>query len=344
MFGMYLGMDVQRVLFDSSLTVAEPLVVDERREVQREILPGEFSRIELEDILVLPKQSKVEWDLKKRGVSLETLFEQYDEEGVDRDEVWNAHIEHNKSLEVLIDEIGPSQVLLRELYTPELLKERIDRARVVLVAGGDDHLKYVSHFIKDTFVVPVNTDPERSTGALMTQSVKGLGHTLQALREGKFLVEEWQRIDTELNGKKLPPCLSEIYIGEEKSKMGSRVKVKYWGREATMKGSGVLIATGAGSTGWFKSASRYLFSDPQLWARTSPHLEFVQREPYGEITTASLLHGSIEQGQALEIVSTLNHGGELSIDSLSDHAFPRGSVAVLRVSDQPLNVLKMMDE
>lgn len=134
---------------------------------------------------------------------------------------------------------------------------------------------------------------------------------------------------------------SEIFIGEEDSALTTRARGNLGDTTFFIKGSGLLISTGAGSTGWFRAASQHLFHGELLWLRTDRHGEFVSREPYGDVDslTRATLHGRLDPGQRFEIISSSNHHPIVSVDSLVTEHFPRDQRAVIQISPSPLKVV-----
>ena len=335
----------QLSLFDkeiiSSPTDRQKFKIEISNEKLRAPNEDEPVKIKLGNILVLPKQSKLEWDMMTLNLSEEKVIAHYKQERVDVLNIISAHKAHNRSIGVLKEYIKPEQFLRRESYKNEEMRDKISKADLVIAIGGDDHIKFVSHLIDDTFLLALNSDPERSTGALTSGTVADFSEALEKLTNGEFLVEEWTRLSTTLNGTLLPLCCSEIYLGEERARFGSRSTIQYRNETYSTKGSGILVAPGTGSTGWFRSASRYEFKEDHTWPKTELHAEFIVKEPYGDIDKETLLSGSLEPKEEIIITSSNNHEGELSVDSLSNHAFNRGSEARIRISDKPLKVLSL---
>jgi len=101
----------------------------------------------------------------------------------------------------------------------------------------------------------------------------------------------------------------------------------------------MLFSTGFGSTGWSHSASRYIQPAPDPWAKTAPYAYFVEREPYGNLDQNRCPYGAILNHQTMVINSGHNHQGLLTIDSITDVPFQRGSRATIKISDFPLKIL-----
>ena len=308
---------------------------------------GQVPIIQFEDVVVLVKESKIQWDMRKLDLSYDDLLLHYDKEGLDKERIIAAHEEHLESLHYIKQFFSEEQIISRKdrLHHPHY-KQWIDEGRPVLLLGGDDNLKEGTHRINNNLIIAVNSAPKSSNGVLIPFTPQDLPRLFGYLEQGDYRVEEWQRLRTKVNGQELPLCASELYIGEEQARLGSRSTIRYRGQEIATKGSGLIIASGAGSTGWFRSAGRYLFPDGQnIWARTAPYAEFVVREPYGDLGEKDILSGSLLPGEEIEIFSSHNNHGEVSVDSVFNVPFPRGARATVSLAeDRPLHMIQFPKE
>lgn len=312
---------------------------DSLKETERGPLSHEPQRLSYDQILVVSKFSKVEFDLRQRKVSMETLLEQYQQEGVDIERIVSSHEIQLEALEQLKRIIPGAKFIDRDEaeHNPQMVKE----SALVVALGGDDNLKFISRMVEDGFLLGINSDPAFSQGALTYDTVKTFAETVERLRSGEFRIQEWPRLEVSVNGSTLPPACSEIYIGDRENIYTARARATLGELEFPIKGSGMIIANGAGSTGWFRAASLYLSFGEHIWRRTLPHAEFVSREPYGsaESLKDKRLNGTLKPGEVLEITSSSNHHPIVSVDSVVSAPFPRGMTAKVRFSDLPLKVV-----
>jgi NAD kinase len=290
------------------------------------------------DILVVPKMSKYEWDMLRYRLSPKQLISKYKKDGVDVRRIIESHERQAISLKLIRRIFSSARFASRATLNWEMS----NRAKVIISLGGDNHFQYVSHFAQKSLMVGVNSDPIRSDGALITFTPEDLDRISRLLEKGNFGVEEWTRLQISLNGKKIRSlAVSEIFIGEVKRADMSRYHLIFGKRDEVQKCSGLLVATGAGSTGWYDSACRYLFHRGKSFPKTSRNFNFVATEPYhGRLSHSNLLHGTLREGKELKISSLNDSNGVLVIDALEEHEFREGSVAVIRMG-MPLRVLKL---
>ena len=186
-----------------------------------------------------------------------------------------------------------------------MTKEIANKAKLVISYGGDNHFLFVSHFVDNSLTLGINSDSHRSEGALTSITIQDLNNPNEILNE-KFKIEEWPRLKVEVNGKDIDTlCVSEIFIGEKYRFHMSRLMIKHNNDLIEQKGSGLIVTTGAGSTGWYNSAVRFLFPDEDIFPKTSKEARFLLSEPYhGKLLAAKNVKGKIKENEVLEITSS----------------------------------------
>lgn len=295
-------------------------------------------KIDLSRIRIVPKLSKVDWDMKCLGLSYDQVVEKYRQEGSNVDTIIASHQTQQESLSKLRQIFDASQFIERDALDTSI----DDDADLVVAFGGDNHFTYVSHFVKKALILGVNSDPQRSDGALTSISAVDLERALQAIAAGEYDIEEWTRLEATVNGKTQPLATSELYVGENERKSMSRYVLKHGDKEETQKSSGLLITTGAGSTGWYDSACRYLHPEGSPFPRTAKQMVFLATEPFkGRLNQSKMLEGVVQEGETLTIKSLNDSEGIVSVDSLAEISFNRGAALEVRISDSPLKVLKI---
>jgi hypothetical protein len=134
-----------------------------------------------------------------------------------------------------------------------------------------------------------------------------------------------------------------------RSHVSARDRLTWRGQSEVQSSSGVIVSTGAGSTGWLSSTrhiavavSRFLGAEiavPTLWMPwDDPRLAIVVREPFASRSSGvTLAVGFLEAGEELRIESYTPDGGVIFSDGVEADALPfnAGAVATVRVADRP---------
>ncbi|MFH1248628.1 MAG: NAD(+)/NADH kinase [archaeon] len=206
---------------------------------------------------------------------------------------------------------------------------------LVITIGGDGTFIRSASFIEDALILGINSEPELSEGALTTIMENEVDF-LKGVLEGRFNIEERERICVKLNGKILDkPALNEVYVGTESQFHTSRYVIEYRSVKEEQRSSGVLICTGIGSGAWYKSAGGIPFS------KNEKKLKFIVREPYfGRVYKPKILHGEIPKNEKILFECKRDYGGALSIDSNYSFPLKKGDIAEVSILNKPLRVVK----
>lgn len=294
--------------------------------------------METSKIIIVPKMSKYEWDLHRYNLTHEQLIKKYAQDNIDADRILKSHDRQKESLNSLQKYFHNFQFVSRENFTRETARN----ADIIIALGGDNHLQYVSHFIDSTLLMGVNSDTARSEGALTYFTAEDFEKILLKIEKDDFDIEEWQRLECILNGTSISLTTSEYFLGENARKFMSRHILKIGDKEEEQKGSGLLVSTGAGSTGWYDSECRYLYPDGNIFPKTSKYARFLNTAPYrGKLNGYSMLEGKLEEGMELTVYSLNDSKGIVTSDSIEDYDFNIGAKAVIKLSKKPLNILKI---
>jgi len=293
------------------------------------------------NILVVAKHSKYEWERKCFGLSHEQLVAKYSKEHANLDAILCSHEKQVNVRECLANTLPSSELIMMDsLQAARGLKgiELRSDINMVLVLGGDNSFTCVSHLIGDLPILGINSDPERSVGCLTRWSIgdeEDIFNLVEAIDFEDFVIEPWTRLEATIDGQKVTPATSEYFFGERQRNHMSRHVIVYKGKEYEQKCSGIIFATGAGSTGWYASSS----SRPP-WSPGDKFCGFAVTEMYS--TTPNGVSAPtaeyIAPGEEVTLYSLNDNEGLLSIDSWEEHEFCRGSEARISIG-KPLNVV-----
>jgi NAD kinase len=199
----------------------------------------------------------------------------------------------------------------------------------VVTVGRDGLVVNTAKYLDGQPVVAVNPDPSRNDGIL-------LPFTTDTAREGVARVLEerasYHRItmaEARLNDGQRLLAFNDFYVGQ-RTHVSSRYSLSWHGKTERQSSSGVLVSTGAGSTGWLSSTrnmaqavSGLLLNGeapslPRLrLAWDDPRLAFVVREPFrSRASDVRLTAGLIDAGEELRLESHMPEGGVIFSDGV----------------------------
>lgn len=291
--------------------------------------------MKLDRVVLAPKLTGLEYDTHRYNRTQAEMLELYRARNLDAASILASH-ERQKSCLDRVARIFPRAAVVHRY---QLSKEATRGADLVIALGGDNHFIFVAHYTEGP-LLGLNSDPLGSEGVLLGFSSSDLDGLVRALEHDAIEIEEWPRIRTILDGRPIEPAITECFYGERESAFASYNLLKLDGRETTHRGSGTLVVNGAGSTGWYTSAARYLGGKP--FPRTKRTLKVLAREPsihprHNQITDAVVADGAV-----VRITSNNDTHGVVVCDSLPEfrYEFPPGSVAEVSLDTTVTRVVR----
>lgn len=242
--------------------------------------------------------------------------------------------------------------LLRQLETLDVEVQAIDRALVptflftehdiVLTLGQDGLVANCAKYAGAQPIVGVNPDPKRFDGVLLPFTVRDAVPAVEGLLKGRGKLCEVTLAEAVLNDGQRLLAFNDLFIGA-KSHISARYRIRWDDRAEDQSSSGLIVSTGAGSTGWlssmFNMAAGLAESTggkpgqrPSLgWEDRD--LFFVVREPFVSRTSAAgVVAGRVGEAHSLEIESLMAEGGVIFSDGVESDflQFNSGALAVVR--------------
>ncbi|MAT13866.1 MAG: hypothetical protein CMJ46_01190 [Planctomyces sp.] len=238
----------------------------------------------------------------------------------------------------------PVQVIDRE-YLPTV---GFDMCSVVVVIGQDGLVANTAKYVGDVPIVAVNPDPGRFDGVLLPWQLPQVRQVVQRVIKGTYRTRDITLAEVQLQDDQRLLAFNDFYIGAS-SHVSSRYELTVGGMTEEQSSSGILVSTGAGSTGWISSVlnmtrgvCRYLQSDVRPdkslqmdWDER--RLLWVVREPFRSRTTGvDLVCGELRAGEELLIESRMDSGGVIFSDGVESDflEFNGGAIARVGVASQ----------
>lgn len=244
-----------------------------------------------------------------------------------------------------LESLGRVQVVDRD-FLPNFIFGRDD---TVVAVGQDGLVANTLKYLTEQPLIGVNPDPQRWDGVLLSFQVDDLFSLLPEVFQRKRKIKEVTLAKAELNDGQNLYGVNDLFIGQ-RTHVSARYQIQLDGLSEQQSSSGIIVSTGLGSTGWFKSilagASsivRQSIQDADYVPQTarfewnSPFLYYTVREPYpSKATSANLVFGQIKNGHSLKIVSQMPENGVIFSDGVeSDYLqFNSGIEATIGIAEK----------
>lgn len=239
--------------------------------------------------------------------------------------------------------IGRVQTLERR-YLPTFLFGPDD---LVVVLGQDGLVANTVKYAPGQAIVGVNPDRGRWDGVLLPFEVRDLPRVVPETLSGRRAVREVTMAEAVLNNGQRLLAVNDLFIGV-RSHTSARYRIMANGAEEQHSSSGIIVSTGIGSTGWFKSLMAgalgvaaavcrvQLPSSVEPFPWDAPFIWYTVREPFPSVaSSATLVCGSVTAEAPLVLVSQMAEGGLIFSDGIeSDYLeFTSGIEATIRPSE-----------
>lgn len=238
-----------------------------------------------------------------------------------------AHEEHERNLEAVTKTVEKHFSSVRSRYRGSL--DMIKDADVVFTAGGDGTLLCAQKYIPSGLpVIGINTDTDRSVGALLATTTKDLDSYIVSFLEKKKEPRIVTRMQVSVNNEVVRSrVLNDVLFCHSHPAGMSAFLIKQDNKAELVKSSGMWVSTPVGSTGAIKAAGGVVLYP---LAKT---LEYFIREPYVCPVNQS---GFVASGASLEVVSKMRES-LLSFDGSRDNInLQMGDVVKFTVSPETL--------
>jgi NAD kinase len=267
-----------------------------------------------------------------------------------------AHDQYHASLALLRANLPlkmGSQWIERS-FLPNFLFDPWD---IVVTLGRDGLVVNTAKYLDGQPLVAFNPDPERIDGVLIPFPVSAAAEVLDNVLSMYFYASRRLTLAkaTLNDGQKLY-AVNDLFIGQQ-THVSARYRLRLGDRQEDQSSSGIIVSTGAGSTGWLRSVltgaagvvERFVPTPPVQEVRnayafdpSADRLCFSVREPFvSRVTSAEIVFGDIGPGQTLEIISHMPHNGVIFSDGVESDflRFDSGAIARIEIAEKKVELV-----
>lgn len=250
------------------------------------------------------------------------------------------HDAYRASLEVLrrsLDFELPQQLVDRSLI-PTFQFQKED---VVVTLGQDGLVANTAKYVGAQPIVAVNPEPSRFDGILLPFLPDEARSAVVQVVESRAKIHEVTLAEVKLDDGQRLLAFNDLFIGA-RSHVSALYRITYGKKSEVQSSSGVLVSTGAGSTGWMSSVfnmasgvARFCGGAPVKSVRMpweDRRLLYVVREPFvSRHSEAGIVAGMLQSGEGLVLESLMPSGGAVFSDGMESDFLQFSSGAIARV-------------
>jgi hypothetical protein len=224
---------------------------------------------------------------------------------------------------------------------------QFDPAAAIVTVGPDGLVANTAKYLGQQPLIAVNPDPQTIDGVLArnspTQALNLIRGTSTPLLEQQLAMAEARLVD----GQTLL-AVNDFFVGQ-RTHVSARYEIHHDGQSEHQSSSGIIVSTGAGSTGWRKS----ILTGAQAIAVSSRanvdyafppdarQLAFAVREPFvSRASSATIVEGFIHEGESLIVASQMPQNGVIFSDGVESDfmEFNSGSIAEIRLAERTVRL------
>ncbi len=235
------------------------------------------------------------------------------------------------------------QVIDRD-FVPKYLFGKKD---LVVAVGRDGLVANTLKYLDEQQLIGVNPDPKRWDGVLLPFLADDISKIVPEFYKGLRKNKRITLAKASLNDGQVLYGVNDLFIGQ-KGHASARYVLCHGNRSETQSSSGIIVSTGLGSTGWFKSIlagargiDRFYGVDPrtvdQRFSCDSRFLMYNVREPYPSTSTgADMVFGKIADKESFTVTSLMPENGVIFSDGVEQDflQFNSGSIAEIGVAEK----------
>jgi len=220
------------------------------------------------------------------------------------------------------------------------------KADLVVTLGQDGIVANTAKYIGRQPLIAVNPDPARFDGILLPFLPGEAQNSIENFLDGKGRLRSVTLAEAKLSDGQRLLAFNDIFLGAQ-THVSAQYRIRWRQAREQQSSSGVLVSTGAGSSGWLSSMFNMASGVASL---TGGHavkpmrldwedrrLLFVVREPFvSRHSHASIVAGLVDGGYALELESLMPSDGVIFSDGMeADYLqFNSGSSVIVRAAEE----------
>lgn len=235
-------------------------------------------------------------------------------------------------------------------YLPNFLFSEKDMAVVV---GQDGLVANTAKYVNGLPILGVNPDINRFDGVLLPFNPDNFENGLISVIEEKASYKKVTMAEAWMNDSQKLLAFNDLFIGPS-SHTSARYRITHKDKSENHSSSGIIVSTGAGSTGWLSSLVNMSNGIASTFTKDSKGMKlnlkwednklvFIVREPFqSKYSGISLTAGLISSDITLKLESFMPSGGVIFSDGIEADFlnFNSGSIVEIGIARQKAMIVQ----
>lgn len=308
----------------------------------------------IEQVVIVTRKTQLEELIERFNTRSQAAF-YIRQQGESFDEYEAAHTQYASAVETLKKTVPRSikqHVIERSFLTNYAFSEK----DLVMTVGPDGLVVNAAKYLTTQPILAINPDPRRIDGVLIPFGLEEAGEWLGRALAQRVAIKRVSMARTTLNDGQTICAFNDLFVGA-RTHISARYRLELGGKGENQSSSGIIVSTGAGSTGWLQSivtgACRVAagiqppdFTPPAPETYRLPweaeDLYYAVREPFTSRTSqAGMVFGKLRKGESLVLRSYMPENGVIFSDGIErDYLnFNAGTVATISLAERKANLI-----
>jgi NAD kinase len=299
----------------------ESPLAQEKGPVQKNFFQG----VEVKNIILVTNKTRLEQLIERFNTKAQAKF--YIEHSGGNFQLYeNEHNQFYRALEGVTKKLGALSKwkLVEKKFLPNFIFSETD---AVVVLGQDGLVANTAKYAKSIPLMGVNPDPALHDGLLLPFQVNTIEQGLIRVLENNFASRWVTMAQAKTHDGQTLLAFNDLFIGPA-SHTSARYKIIFNGIAENQSSSGIIVSTGAGSTGWLSSAINMTNGISKIFQHGKGNLNvtlkpdedklaFVVREPFqSKHSTIAIAAGIVDHTHTINLESHMPCNGVIFSDGI----------------------------
>lgn len=303
-----------------------------------------------ENVIVVTRKTELDDLVARFNTKAQARF-YLEQAGQSFERIEVAHEKHQQVLKKVRQAVPrgfKNQIIDRELVPRFTFGE----ADLIVTVGQDGLVSNTAKYLTGQPILAVNPDPARFDGVLLPFTADNVAEQFCLTLYGPLHAKKVTLARAELSDGQSLVAFNDFFIGA-RSHVSARYRIEIGERSEVQSSSGIIVSTGAGSTGWLQSVYAGAAGVVEaLGGQVIPpanggrlnwdtdELVYSVREPFPSIATQTgIVHGVFTDETPLKIASQMASNGIIFSDGVEADYLEFNAGAELTLSTAPNKAL-----
>jgi NAD kinase len=314
--------------------------------------PVNNSKSAYEKVVIVTRKTELE-ELTARLNSVPQARFYLEHAGQDFSPIASSHRQYHEVLDGIRESI-PGRLKNQVIERGFMPRFKFGEADLIITIGPDGLVVNTAKYLDGQPILPANPDPLQIDGVLLPFNASNFTDAFEASLGLEMPISVVTMAQSKLNNGQSLLGFNDLFIGT-RSHVSARYDIALGDTHEFQSSSGIIVSTGAGSTGWLQSvyagASSVITalgghviepinSGRLPWDTTE--LIYTVREPFpSKVTGTQLTFGVIDEHRPLTITSHMADNRAIFSDGIeADYlSFNSGATATISLADKKASIL-----